>query len=218
MNIVPSIMVAMLLLPGLAHAASVYVGVGAGVDQYIDPAPSEDEVVGFLIQAGMTGVSETTELTTVGGKLFAGIRWPLGPLPDAPNLGIELGYVRFGDYKADYSFDRGSISVQSEISGWTTSLVLDKNIAENTSLFGKAGALLWDVDQYGKIAATVGRSSSSVFNDSGVGFTAGAGIEYALTRQFHLRSELEYFFDVGQYDTTMATDIGQLSVSGMYGF
>ena len=217
-NIVPFIVAAMLLFPGLVHAASVYVGVGAGLDQYIDPEPSEEEVISTLIQAGMTNVRGTVESTTVGGKLFAGIRWPLGPLHDAPTLGIELGHVRFGDYKADYSFDQGSISLKSEISGFTSSLILNTPIEEKTSLFGKAGAFLWYVDQHGNGTVTPGMTSNYLFYDSGVGFTAGAGIEYAITRQFHLRSELEYFFDVGNTDTTIDTDIGQLSVSGMYGF
>lgn len=225
MKTVAMVLTAMILiLPVSSHAVEVYVGGGVGVDHYFGTDPSEDEVLNILVRSASNPSSTSSDvtLTSGAGKAFAGIRWLLGPLDESPTMGIELGYIRFGDQKGNFSVPPASLSYNNSIEGLTSSVTISKLLSEKFSLFGKSGALVWYSDTN---ASTVGTTSgfgngftSGKRKDSGISFTAGAGVEYDITRRFSLRSEMEYFFNVGDPDVSMSSDIGLLSVSGMYGF
>ncbi|MBF0602314.1 MAG: outer membrane beta-barrel protein [Nitrospirae bacterium] len=186
----------------------------------------EDEVLNILVRSASnpSSASGDVTLTPGAGKAFLGIRWLLGPLDESPSMGVELGYIRFGDQKGTFSVPPAGISYNNSVEGLTSSVTISKPISDQVSLFGKSGALVWYSDMNSSKEGTttfIGNnftSNSGNWKDTGISFTAGAGVEYDITRRFSLRSEMEYFFNVGDPDVSMSSDIGLLSISGMYGF
>ncbi|MEO5330085.1 MAG: outer membrane beta-barrel protein [Magnetococcus sp. THC-1_WYH] len=210
------------ILPVSSHAVEVYAGGGVGVNHYFGTDPSEGEVLDVLVQAAAnaSNASSDVTLTSGTGKAFLGIRWLLGPLDESPSMGVELGYIRFGNHKGDFSAPPVGLSYNNNIEGLTASATISKPLSEEVSLLGKSGALIWYSDMDASVIGTATglTFASGAWKDSGVSFTAGAGIEYDVTQRFSLRSEMEYFFNVGDPDVSISSDIGLLSISGMYGF
>ncbi|MBF0133058.1 MAG: outer membrane beta-barrel protein [Magnetococcales bacterium] len=211
-----------LILPVSSHAVEVYAGGGVGVNHHFGTDPSEYEILNILVQAAANASSASSDVTLTSGtgKAFLGIRWLLGPLDESPSMGVELGYIRFGDQKGNFSVPPVGLSYNSSVEGLTASVTISKPLTEEVSLLGKSGALIWYSDMDVSLVGTATGLSfaSTARKDSGISFTAGAGIEYDVTQRFSLRSEMEYFFNVGDPDVSMSSDIGLLSISGMYGF
>ena len=72
-------------------------------------------------------------------RLFGGIQFS-----DA--LGIEAGYLNFGDFSE--TVDLGGLLSRTDITGdgWTLGATLALPLSENLSLFGKGGVFFWDAD------------------------------------------------------------------------
>ncbi len=72
-------------------------------------------------------------------RLFGGIQ--LGKA-----LGIEAGYLNFGDFTE--TVDLGGLLSRTDISGdgWTLGGTLSLPLSNNLSIFGKGGVFFWDAD------------------------------------------------------------------------
>ncbi|RFA29037.1 hypothetical protein CAI21_11370 [Alkalilimnicola ehrlichii] len=102
-------------------------------------------------------------------------------------LGLELGYVNFGEAEGDVT------SLNAD--GWTVAGILALPITENFAPYGKFGRLHWDADVS---AGPISRS------DSGEDNFYGVGARFALSEQLDLRIEYERF-DLADTDLDMAS-------------
>jgi hypothetical protein len=110
-------------LPLAAHADT-----GAYVGASIGNARLDDNFDGFGIDSDANAY-----------RLFGGIQFS-----DA--LGIEAGYLNFGDFSE--TVDLGGLLSRTDITGdgWTLGATLALPLSENLSLFGKGGVFFWDAD------------------------------------------------------------------------
>lgn len=99
------------------------------------------------------------------------------------HVGVELGYVDFGNVKGN-----GNFNVDSSIRGWTLHGVLSWPVNDRFTVFGKAGLIAAKV--------STNRTGFSA-DDRDIAPGAGAGATYKMTDQLNLRAEWEFFGKVG---------------------
>jgi OOP family OmpA-OmpF porin len=191
------------IVPALAAAAGpeanprgFYLGAGAGGSR------AEDWCGPYL---------DTTVLTcdnsTVGYKLYGGYRFN-------EFLGVEAAYVDLGTLRLDALYLGAPVSNSFDLRGGTLQGVLHLPIGRAFSVFGKAGAIYWDL----KNEASGGGFAGST-KDNGFDVAVGAGGQYFLTRHFALRAEYEYFPNLGTLDA-IAGDVDHhlFTVGGLFKF
>lgn len=181
-----------LLAPQAAFAQDqgFYVGLGVGQSDAKDGC-SELTSLGF---------SGSCDDTSTGKKIFLGYQYN-------KNFAIEGGYVDLGKFKAS---DISGASAFAKAKVWQLVAVGTLPLANNFSLFGKAGLHNWDVDAGGSGVGTI--------SDKGTDFTFGVGAGYELTKNLGLRLEWERFRHVGEKDTTGQSNVDLLSVGLRYRF
>ena len=121
-----SLAAAFMVTSALPQAA--YADTGAYVGASIGNARLDDNFDGFGIDTDADAY-----------RLFGGIQFS-----DA--LGIEAGYLNFGDFSE--TVDLGGLLSRTDITGdgWTLGATLALPLSENLSLFGKGGVFFWDTD------------------------------------------------------------------------
>ena len=164
-----------LLIPVLLFAASSaycessgwYAGASLGRSHF-------QETCDGIRSRGFIGSCDDVDL---GWRVWAGRE-----LTD--HLGVELGYVDFGNVQGT-----GNFNVDASVHGWTLHGVLSWPVNDELTVFGKAGL----------IAARVKADTSTGFHarDDDIAPGAGAGVTYRLTDQLNLRAEWEFFGKVG---------------------
>ena len=117
---------AVAVLAGLAAGAQADTGVYLGGS--IGSSHFDDEISGFDL-----------DTDTSSYRLFGGLQ-----LGDA--LGIEAGYVDFGDISE--TIDLGGVLSRTDISGdgWTLGATLGLPLSDSLTLFGRGGVFFWDAD------------------------------------------------------------------------
>jgi opacity protein-like surface antigen len=169
----------------------------------------------------------TCEDSGTGYKVFAGARLkPNTPEGTLPTIGIEGGYIDFGESKAGGLASRpnadpyGKTSSNSDLSGIYAAGTAFMPVAPRVELLAKAGIMHWS--QENKQATVVDsdpdpasddRNVSSSSSDSGFGGLLGAGAQYKVTDNISVRGEYERGFGVGNNNTK--TEPGLLSIGAV---
>jgi OmpA-OmpF porin, OOP family len=108
-----------------------------------------------------------------GWKVFGG--WELNP-----NVAFEAGFVDFGEISGSI----GGTSVSAEADGWTLAAKGTWPVNEQFGVFGKFGAIMWDVE---------GGGAADGVSDDGTDLLYGLGAQYMFTDQFGLVGEWEWY-------------------------
>ncbi len=186
------------LMPHIALAQDMgfYLGASAGQSKAKD-ACSDLGGVGF------TGSCDDKD---TGWKLFAGYQFH-------KHFAVEGAYVDLGKFNAVGTASGLPVSANADAKTWQLVGVGMLPLANNFSLFGKAGVHRWDLDVRGRAGGATATAS-----DDGTDFTFGIGAGYDFTKNLGLRVEWERFRDVGEQNTTGKSHVDLLSVGLRYRF
>lgn len=120
--------------------------------------------------------------------------------------GMELGYnyLSPGKNYADLTTDRGGepyyISSEAKTNAWAGDLdfIVSKSVSERVSLFGKMGlGYEQKTERFNASAVGTNASPTDLYNTStvknlgGIGAVGGLGLQYALTQNVALQTELD---------------------------
>jgi OOP family OmpA-OmpF porin len=179
-----------------ANPRGFYLGAGAGVSR------AEDWCGPYFDTTILACDNNTT-----GYKLYGGYRFN-------EFLGVEAAYVDLGTLRLDAVYLGSPVTTRTDLRGATLQGVVHLPIGRAFSLFGKAGAIYWDLKNQ---ASGAGFPAST--KDNGVDVTVGAGGQYFLTRHFALRAEYEYFPNLGTLDA-IAGDVDHhlFTIGGLFKF
>lgn len=193
-----------LLLTGLWSAALVqanegwYVGLSAGSTDQKDVCDEIDDPP-FVVFTGSCDESDT------GWKIFVGKQFN-------KNWGLEFGYADLGEAEASGTLTitpsppvaaSATLEAKSVYAAGTGSVPL--GASEKFALFGKLGAVAWDVD----LDVSIPTESGS---ETGASALLGFGFKYDFTERIGIRGEWERFFAVGDDEETGQTDIDLVSL------
>ncbi len=132
----------------------LYVGAGigsAGVDETFDAFDFDDDVEAY--------------------RFLAGYRF-------GETLGIEAGYLNFGDFEQRTDLGNTTAITRLTADGWTLGGTLDVPLTEFVTLLGRGGVFVWDAD------VDVNGVRAAVDDDSNPYY--GAGARVSLTNNFSL--------------------------------
>lgn len=180
----------------LAQDKGFYIGLGAGQSDAKDACS----------ELGGVGFSGSCDDTSTGKKIFLGYQF-------TQNFAVEGGYVDLGKFKASGTVLGVPVSAYAKAKTWQLVAVGTLPLANNFSLFGKAGLHNWDAD-----AGVTALGLTSTTSDKGIDLTFGVGAGYEITKNLGLRLEWERFRHVGEDDTTGKSDVDLLSVGLRYRF
>ncbi|MDD5394571.1 MAG: outer membrane beta-barrel protein [Thiothrix sp.] len=136
-------------------------------------------------------------------KVFGGARFD-------PMWGAEVAYNKLGKTSKNGTIGSTPASINNTLSGISASGVGYLPVAPQIEAFGKAGAMFWNRET----SQTAGGTSTSSKAD-GTSPLLGAGAQYQLNDNLHLRGEWEHMFNVGS-DSAYETDADQYSVGLLY--
>jgi opacity protein-like surface antigen len=167
-----------------------------------------------------------------GYKIFGGARLKPNTEPGAlPSLGVEGGYINFGESSAtgdlmsgpeNRRVDQGDIVSSSELSGIYAAGVAFMPIAPKTEILAKAGVMRWNQENtYKQTVLDNGvpdpedeRNLSTSTSESGFGGLLGVGAQYQMTDNLAVRGEYERGFGIGK--DANKTDPSLLSVGAVF--
>lgn len=102
----------------------------------------------------------------------------LGGLQLGDALGIEAGYMNFGDFEERIDFGGGTALTRLTADGWTLGGTLSMPLSNAVSLFGRGGVFVWDAGvEVDGIRAAVDDDSNPYY---------GGGAKVSFTRNFSL--------------------------------
>ncbi|MFH0258431.1 OmpA family protein [Vibrio rumoiensis] len=119
---------------------------------------------------------------------------------------LEGGYNYLGNSKEHVA---GSEVNKTQIQNGELGAKLDWNLTSAWNLFGKVGTSYNYVDQ-----------KTGAYNDSDENWSLmlGAGVEYQLSHNWRVRTEYQWFDNVGESSTTGKTDVNYVSLGLSYYF
>ncbi|WP_086981015.1 OmpA family protein [Vibrio aphrogenes] len=123
-------------------------------------------------------------------------------------LSFEAGYNYLGNDKGTIGAD----SLKSTLQNGEAGLKLDWNLGSAWNLFGKVGASYNDIEH---------KYADMKQGDNNWSLMLGAGLEYQISHNWRIRTEYQWFDDVGssKYDPTFVqTDVNYLSLGLSYYF
>lgn len=181
---------------------------------------SQDGACGSI--ANPTGCEDSDK----GYKIFGGARLKPNTEPGAlPSLGVEGGYINFGESSATGTSSRREESTPffndsstSELSGIYAAGVAFMPVAPRTEVLAKAGVMRWN--QKNKVSKTEiedpigGDNQSTSTSESGFGGLLGVGAQYQMTDNLAVRGEYERGFGIGK--DANKTDPSLLSVGAVF--
>ena len=187
---------------------------------------SQDGACGSI--ANPTGCEDSDK----GYKIFGGARLKPNTEPGAlPSLGVEGGYINFGESSAtgdlmsgpeNRRVDQGDIVSSSELSGIYAAGVAFMPVAPKTEILAKAGIMRWNQENtYKQTVLDNGvpdpedeRNLSTSTSESGFGGLLGVGAQYQMTDNLAVRGEYERGFGIGK--DSNKTDPSLLSVGAVF--
>jgi OmpA-OmpF porin, OOP family len=199
-------LIASLLCP-FAHAADsgVYLFGSAGATEYSSFKSSFDD---HVAAAGFTGIQSSVDKYDRGLK--GGIGYNFNRY-----FGLEAGYVSLG--KSDYSatVTGGSATGRVKAGGAVLSGVATAPLGGGFSVFGKAGIINAKVQMAIDVASAGGPAeiTNTATRTKGA---YGVGIAYDLDARWSVRSEYEYFREIGAADTTGTANVFMFSLGVVY--
>lgn len=188
---------------GVPSNMDFYAGASAGMS-------SEDGA------CNMVDRTDSCDDGTTGYKLFAGSRLaPTTGQPGLPILGIEGGYIDFGESSAEGTRVKRPLlpfKTNSESSAFYLAGMGYMPVAPRAELFGKAGVTYWQQDSAVEIPLDPTQNTNT--SESGFGALLGAGAQYKLNDNLSIRGEYEQAFGVGKDNTE--EDPSLLSVGAVF--
>lgn len=178
--------------------------------------------------ANFTGCDDASD----GYKIFGGARInPQIHSGTLPSLGVEGGYINFGESHATgdlmsarigFSEDQGDISSSSNLDGIYAAGVAFMPVAPKTEIFAKAGIMRWSqkntyqqtVIDGGVVDPLDERNVSTSTTETGFGGLLGVGAQYQMTDNLSVRGEYERGFGIGK--DTRKTEPSLLSIGAVF--
>lgn len=205
-------------LPALADDSDgFYVGIGFGQSRANVSASECQSRVQAAASALLPGSTATCTAngTDTAYKILAGYNI-------TPHIGVEAGYLDFGQTNLSAIISVGGGSGRTELSqsatGAYADIVGNMQPSSNLDLFLKLGAYNASITS----SNTVGISSSTHSNTN---FTFGGGARFNFTENLGLRLEYEQFKDVGHGDNECSTcalalsyNISMINAAIIYGW
>lgn len=146
----------------------------------------EDEITSSLLASGFTTTAFDEDERDTGYKLFAGYQFNR-------NFAIEGGYFDLGEFGfTSTTLPSGTLDGRIEIDGWNLDLVGLIPLTEKLSAFGRLGAQYADVQDRFRGTGTVNVSNPNP-DESETNYKAGLGLQYAISRSFGVRLEVERY-------------------------
>lgn len=177
---------------GTVHAQSPwYAGVAAG--QSTGTNISEGEVNDLLRARGYNNAATSADKKDNTYRLAIGYQLN-------PNVAVEAMYADIGQFGTRSTVTGGSVNADYKASGYGIDLVLAAPVAQDFSLFVRAGVLRAKTEasfrSSGAVVLTFNQGSSTT-----TGNHFGAGMQYELSRNVALRFEAERFSKLGDDST-----------------
>lgn len=122
-------------------------------------------------------------------------------------ISLEGGYNYLGNSK---SYTGNQLTDKTKVDNGELGLKLDWNLGSAWNLFGKIGGTYNDVHNQGY-------NGSNTVKSHNTSLMAGAGLEYQLSHNWRVRTEYQWFDDVGEKGTGHS-DINYVSVGLSYYF
>jgi OOP family OmpA-OmpF porin len=203
---------ALLLASGLVSAqqSGFYIGASIG-SATVD---IEDGAASALTQLGITNVSGNIDDTDFSYKLFGGYKIN-------KNFAVEGGYANLGKFTTNASGTAlgQTLSASGDVKSYA--IFLDAvgilPASEEFSVFGKLGFAYTDTTASAS-ASLAGFSASSSESAGQWVPKLGLGAQYYVTKAVALRAEYEYYFNVGDENTTGQSDVQVFSAGITFGF
>lgn len=215
-NSISCTLAGLVLLAGTAEAGGGLEGFGvpSNMDFYGGGSAGMTSQGGGCSSASATVVMGGCDDSDSGYKVFAGARLkPDDPSGTLPTLGVEGGYINFGESSAQgdlyRSIDRvgepgsiiGKASSSSELTGLYAAGTAFVPVAPRTELLAKAGVMHWSQKNTYQQNETEdpesGLNQSTSSSESGFGGLLGVGAQYQVTDNLSVRGEYERGFGVG---------------------
>ncbi len=141
---------------------------------------------GSLGQASYRCTMTDDDCKNDGWKLFGGYKF-------TDNMAIEAGYYNLGKEEGDYdTTNYGKLHSSAEATGVGVTGVYSQPVAENLEVFGKLGAMFWNVE--GEVSRTVNDVKRSVKDEEdGTSVLFGLGASYQFNDNWGMRGEWERY-------------------------
>ncbi|MDD5394570.1 MAG: outer membrane beta-barrel protein [Thiothrix sp.] len=204
---------------------------GGGMEGFGVPSNMDFYAGGSVGTASQDGACNTLSGSTgctdsgTGYKVFAGAQLkPNAPDGTLPKLGVEGGYIKFGESSSAgellsvRGIPIGSSSAKSDLTGIYAAGTVSMPVAPRVEILGKAGVMHWS--QENKSTAVIDddpedeRNQSTSSSESGFGGLLGAGAQYKINDNFSVRGEYERGFGVGK--GASKTEPSLLSVGAVF--
>ncbi|WP_105901599.1 OmpA family protein [Vibrio gangliei] len=144
------------------------------------------------------GCDDNSDDDAWGGSVYGGYQFNNW-------LSLEGGYNYLGNAKTYFAAE----DVKSKIQNGELGLKADWNLGSAWNLFGKAGTSYNDIEH----KSSIGESES----DNNWSLMLGAGLEYQLSHNWRVRTEYQWFDDVGS-SSVGDTDVHYVSLGLSYYF
>jgi opacity protein-like surface antigen len=179
------------------EASGLYIGAGVG---------QSDVDTSCAVPGGVTTSCDTTNTAWKAYLGYQFNKW----------IGLEGGYVKFGDVNASGLVGSTPVSAQTQTWGVPVYAVgsipipLDSAGKYKISVLGKLGAIYWDQQRNSSLPGNSG-------SGTGWDFAWGAGVQLTLSEHLGIRGEWEKFINVGN-SATGQNDIQMWTVGLNYKF
>lgn len=200
-----SIMGATILAMGTAAAGGDSLFDGGGESSMLDSVYIGGSYGQATARCMLINQQNSDECTTHGWKAFAGYNF-------TDNLAVETTYYNLGKAEETYQHATyGAINATGEATAFGLSGVYSFEVSDNFDIFGKLGAVRWNLEGKAKsAAATVSEEQS------GTSIIYGVGASYKLTDNLSMRGEYErynaeYQVDPNDSRKTEESDVDTLS-------
>lgn len=191
-----------------AYAEDWYIlaAVGSSQAQDLTKSSADNE----LLAIGVTGLESSVDDNTNGFKMQLGYRV-------SPNFAIESGYVDFGHFRYQATFNGGDAELEFDAWGVNLTGVGILPLGEQLEVFGKLGLVLAMVDAKSTVH-DLGTEFSDVGSASTPEVTFGVGANYNFADFVTLRAEWERYVNVGDDSKTGESDIDLFTIGLAFGF
>lgn len=202
----------MLLVSGLVSAQQSGFFVGGGIGQA--KVKITDDAASAITDSGGSFVTGNTDDTDISYKLFGGYKIN-------KNLAFEGGYAFLGKYKSEANgiVSGRTLTAQGNVKNYAIFVdgVGIYPASQDLLLLGKLGFAYTNTKA--DASASMAGISASVSESSNRWVPKlGIGAQYNVTKAVALRAEYEYYFNVGNDNTTGQSDIKVLSAGITFGF